>query len=993
MASTLRVCLALALCLSAWGAVQAGPAASGAAGEATKDESVGDGPVADLPGNPHDVMGPIDLAKDANEVTYPLVPVSRQELEARLAESPKRAGALVKARLSARNAALSADESLPSYYFYQGEPVALDLDVERIAVHPAEGVDLSAPHARSPQALGIEVSAVESTGLERLALLRLAQPLADCADAQAKIVAAVEAGGAAYASPVFESPLIEGGWITVGPDVLVRFHEADGPRAGAALGELAGGFEVKEQNFGGLSNAYRLGGDRKSGFDVLAAANRLARDPRVKWAEPELIFTGRGAIEPNDPELDNLWGLINTGQGIFGQWGTADMDMDADEAWEISRGTTSVRVLVIDNGVQQDHPDINQSAGRDFTTGAADGVAGGGPGNTCDNHGTAVAGCISGRWNNSTGVVGVAPGCRVVSARCMVASPTSPSPGNPCTSNWTADNTWTVNALNWAVNNGIQISNNSNAYGVSSTAIDDAYLNAYGNGMTHFASSGNSGASSIAYPSSADTVNAVGNLDNTGARNASSQWGTGLDFSAPGTSIRTTDRTGSVGYDGTDYAWVTGTSFASPYAAGVAALVKVTHPAWNPINIETAMKSGATDLGAGSYDTTFGWGLVNAYRAITIFGPGNDVCTDPTVITGTVYTPATIFTYNATSSDFYEPGEDCEAGNVGVSNSVWYSYTPPANGTIDVNTWGSDYDTVLSVFDGCGAYIGTTYIGGGIQIACNDDHSGTLQSQILGIAVNGGQSYSIKVSDYDTAPGGGWLDFDLYFHYGAPANDSCLSRTPIPGSPGANTMPWVYTIAATVAPGTCTELWEYGCGHPDGNSNSVYYSFVPTVSGSLTVDTFGSDYDTVLMVVDGAGFSNPCGEYWQGQDGPVCVNPIDFGYYVCNDDSYVSGYYYQSLIASYPVNAGWPYVIKVSDYNPISGGGWLRLNTNFVAAAQAGDVNGDGAVNLGDVPFMVDALVDPGACGGCNMALADMNGDLVADGADLQPFVNAVLGM
>lgn len=981
--SNLVVVLMISVCLPTL-ADQPQPGGSGPA--SVKDEAVGAASILDERVRPEDIVGPLELAKDSEAATYPLVPVTPEALQERLAGSVKRGGALVKAHLDT-SLPLSADESLPNYYFYHGEPVSLELDVDRIAVRAAAGVDLNAPHARSPQALGIAVSAVEPTGIEQVSLLRLTQPLADCADANAKIIAAIQAGGVEFASPVFKSPLIEGGWIAIAPDLLVRFNEAEGLRAAAAMGELAPAFRVKEHAFGGLSNAYRLGGDLTNGFEVLAAANRLARDPRVKWAEPELIFTGRGGIEPNDPELDNLWGLINTGQGLFGQWGTADMDMDADEAWEISRGTTGVRVLVIDTGVQQDHPDIDQIAGRDFTTGAADGLAGGGPSNMCDNHGTAVAGCISGRWNNSTGIVGISPGCRVVSARCMVsATPT-------CSTSWTTNNTWTVNALNWAVNNGIQVSNNSNSYGASSTAIDDAYLNAYENGMTHFASTGNSGASSIAYPASADTVNAVGNIDNTGARNATSQFGTGIDFSAPGTSIRTTDRTGTAGYTSTDHAWVNGTSYASPYAAGVAALVKVAHPTWNPINIETAMKSGATDLGAWSYDTTFGWGLVNAYRAITIFGPGNDTCRDPLVITGTAYNPGSIFTYNATTSAFYEPQEDCEYNNVGVSNSVWYSYTPPANGTIDVNTWGSDYDTVLSVFDGCGVYIGTIYVGGGIQIACNDDVNGTLQSQILGIPVNGGQTYKIKVSDYNTAPGGGELFFDLYFYYGAPANDSCLNRTPISGSPGANTMPWVNTTAATVAPGTCTELWEYGCGHPSGNSNSVYYSFVPTVSGSLTVDTFGSDYDTVLMVVDGAGFSNPCGEWWQGQDGPICVNPIDFGYYVCNDDSYVSGYYYQSLISNYPVNAGWPYVVKVSDYNPTSGGGWLRLNTNLVPSAQAGDVNGDGAVNLGDLPFMVDALVNPGACGGCNLALADMNGDGAADGADLQGFVNAVLGI
>src|SRR6185503_6956196 len=98
----------------------------------------------------------------------------------------------------------------------------------------------------------------------------------------------------------------------------------------------------------------------------------------------------------------------------------------------------------------------------------------------------------------------------------------------PCDGNWTASNTWTVNALNWAVNNGIQITNNSNAYGTQSNAMDAAYLNGYNNGQVHFASAGNGGTSSIAYPSSADTINSVANITQTGVLNASSQFGTGL---------------------------------------------------------------------------------------------------------------------------------------------------------------------------------------------------------------------------------------------------------------------------------------------------------------------------------------------------------------------------------------------------------------------------------------------------------------------------------
>lgn len=928
---------------------------------------------------------PIPTTKETAEADYRPVPMTEEEMAAHDLDNPKKEGALTLANLD-RTIPLSPDPALPNYYYYHNQRVALPFDVNRLAVRVVAGVDLRDAVALTSDRLGIEASSAEPTAIDGWTLITVTQPLIDMADANHRIESLLDAGQIEFASPVFHSLAIPGGWVVFGPDILIRFKPEHAAQAHDSMNQLAADFQITEENLGGMAGAFKLRGSPKNGIAVLAQANRLAEDPRVKWAEPDALFTGTSGIWPNDAERDNLWAINNTGQNVNGVIGTDDMDMDGIEAWNITRGATSVRVLIIDNGVEQTHADLNQNAGRDFSDGTATGTAGGGPVNMCDNHGTAVAGCVSASFNNGIGVVGIAPNCRSVSARCMVSNV-------PCDGNWTAFGSWTVNALGWARDQGIQVTNNSNGYGFTSDAIDDAYLDTYNDGLTHFASNGNSGASSIAYPASADTVNGVCNIQQDGTRNPSSQFGTGTDFCAPGTNIRTTDRTGGAGYGSTDYAWVNGTSFASPYCAGVAALVKTAHPNWAPINIETAMKSGATDLGAFSYDTTFGWGLVNAHRSNTIFGPSNDECTNPIVITGTSYNPGSIFTYNATTSDYFEPDENCEWNNNGVSNSVWYSYTAPANGTIDLNTWGSSYDTVISVFNGCNSYIGASPFWWATQIACNDDINGTLQSEVLGVQVTGGSEYLIKVSDYNTSPGGGELFVDLYFHYGPPANDYCPNRTMIPATPGAYTMPAVYTAPATLSPATCTEPWEYFCGHPDGNSNSVWYGFVPTVSGTLSMNTFGSDYDTVLTIFNGAGFSNPCGEFWQGQDGPQCVDPSDFGYYDCNDDSYDGTWYYQSMINDYPVTAGWPYLIKISDYNPAPGGGWLVLNTGFNAAAPAqGDVNNDGLVDFVDVQFMVDALIDPENCPMCNLAQADMNDDGFADGLDLQPFVDMLMG-
>jgi subtilisin family serine protease len=112
------------------------------------------------------------------------------------------------------------------------------------------------------------------------------------------------------------------------------------------------------------------------------------------------------------------------------------------------------------------------------------------------------------------------------------------------------------------------------------------------------------------------TVNSVAALDSYGVLADFSNWGNGLTICAPGDSIYTTDRTGSAGYSSIDYAWMNGTSFSAPYAAGVAALLLSIEPSLTVDEIENTIKTTAIDLGSAGYDTTFGWGFINANNAL-----------------------------------------------------------------------------------------------------------------------------------------------------------------------------------------------------------------------------------------------------------------------------------------------------------------------------------------------------------------------------------------
>ena len=186
----------------------------------------------------------------------------------------------------------------------------------------------------------------------------------------------------------------------------------------------------------------------------------------------------------------------------------------------------------------------------------------------------------------------------------------------PCNGSWQGQTSWTVNAINWAIGNGVRVTNNSNDYGTVSTAMSNAYGAAKSAGVVNFASSGNSENTTIGFPASAAGVNAVGASSRSGQKASFSSYGVKLAFTAPGQSVYTTDRTGANGYGSGDYTTIDGTSFSSPYAAGVAALIISANPSLTAVEVESIMKSTCKDMGAVGFDTLTGWGALDADGAV-----------------------------------------------------------------------------------------------------------------------------------------------------------------------------------------------------------------------------------------------------------------------------------------------------------------------------------------------------------------------------------------
>lgn len=190
-------------------------------------------------------------------------------------------------------------------------------------------------------------------------------------------------------------------------EVVVRFHPATTGSQRAQVAGLVGSLQAQDLGVPGLE-VVRLG--RHEG--VAAAIRRLEADPRVDYAEPNYLY--RVLSLPDDARFGELWGLQNIGQTIKGVASLADADIDAPEAWDITTGNKTVKVAVVDSGVDLTHPDLapNVVGGWDFVDDDAEPF-------DLNSHGTHVAGTIGARGNDGRGVAGVNWDVSIIPVRVM----------------------------------------------------------------------------------------------------------------------------------------------------------------------------------------------------------------------------------------------------------------------------------------------------------------------------------------------------------------------------------------------------------------------------------------------------------------------------------------------------------------------------------------------------------------------------------------------
>lgn len=376
-------------------------------------------------------------------------------------------------------------------------------------------------------------------------------------------------------------------------------------------------------------------------YNALEMALFLNQQPEVEFADVNYAFFPQ--VHTNDSLYARQWALQNVGGAAQGN-GTPGADMDLVNAWNITTGDSAIRVAILDSGVDTLHPDLipNLLPGYDATGGGSQGYP-----NThfpSDGHGTACAGIVAAQGNNNTGIAGVAYTSSLLPVKVFYYIDTTVIiPGIVDTTLHEipySETAYLLGGINWAwQTGGADIL--SNSWGIppdllplapiSQPVVTQAIQNASqqgrgGKGAIPLFSSGNDNGSLIWPANNTAHLISVGATTNKDKRASFSNYGTGLDVTAPGVFIATTDMLDTNGFAAGAYTLdFGGTSAACPHAAGVAALLLSEYPDLTFSQVRSALRVSAERVGGYAYDSTtvdgtwglqLGYGRINAHQAL-----------------------------------------------------------------------------------------------------------------------------------------------------------------------------------------------------------------------------------------------------------------------------------------------------------------------------------------------------------------------------------------
>jgi thermitase len=299
--------------------------------------------------------------------------------------------------------------------------------------------------------------------------------------------------------------------------------------------------------------------------------------PGFKYAERNGI--DQAVYTPNDPSWSSQWNM---------------RIIKADLAWDFYKGSTSVKVAIVDTGIEYTHSDL----AAHYVSGGYDWVNSDNNPMDDNGHGTHCAGIAAAVMDNSIGVVGV--------AQCSLWAEKVLNSGG--TGSWAN----IASGITHATDNGAKvISMSLGGYSYSST-LENATTYAWNHGVLVVAAAGNDNYNlntNPFYPACLSTVICVSSTDSSDQRSSFSNYGSKVELAAPGSSVYST-------YAGNSYATLSGTSMATPHVSGLAALLWAYRPMYTNAQLRAWLDAAVDDLGTPGRDIYFGYGRINAYKAI-----------------------------------------------------------------------------------------------------------------------------------------------------------------------------------------------------------------------------------------------------------------------------------------------------------------------------------------------------------------------------------------
>jgi PKD repeat protein len=322
----------------------------------------------------------------------------------------------------------------------------------------------------------------------------------------------------------------------------------------------------------------------ENSIDCSNALFYISKCQQVKYVE--FVPKNRRFLTPDD------LGPNTSSSG--GQW--YQYKIQAQQAWDLQTGSNTVRVAVVDDAVQTNHPELVGACLPGYDAAEEDTDVE--PPTSAHDHGTHVAGLIGALTDNGQGMASLAYGVRILPVKVTFDN----NPDNVAGG---------FEGIAWAVLNGADVINcswGSETYSQTGLAVIQDAINA---GITVVAAAGNFNNSVVQFPAGYDGVIAVGASTSSDTRSSFSNYGTWVDVSAPGSLIWSLAPNNG-------YQVKNGTSFAAPLVSALAALLKSNNPNLSPAEVQACIQGAADDISFlnPDFNGLIGAGRINAYEAI-----------------------------------------------------------------------------------------------------------------------------------------------------------------------------------------------------------------------------------------------------------------------------------------------------------------------------------------------------------------------------------------